>query len=125
MSLDAIGIVSKDLTESVDFYGQLGVELKPVGGPDHLEGKTPSGVRIMVDSESLMKQLNATWQRGTGTSIVLCFKQNSPENVDALFDRLKGGGRDVVKEPWDAFWGQRYCSVKDPDGNQIDIFADL
>ena len=29
------------------------------------------------------------------------------------------------KEPWDAFWGQRYASVKDPDGNQIDLFAPL
>jgi len=30
-----------------------------------------------------------------------------------------------VKEPWDAFWRQRYSCVQDPDGNQIDIFADL
>jgi hypothetical protein len=28
-------------------------------------------------------------------------------------------------EPWDAFWGQRYVTVKDPDRYQIDIFAEL
>jgi hypothetical protein len=27
--------------------------------------------------------------------------------------------------PWDAFCGQRYACVLDPDGNQIDLFADL
>jgi len=25
--------------------------------------------------------------------------------------------------PWDAFWGQRYAVVIDPDGNWIDLFA--
>ncbi|MEI6887310.1 MAG: VOC family protein [bacterium] len=31
----------------------------------------------------------------------------------------------MVKEPWDAFWGQRYCVVKDPGGNMIDLYAYL
>jgi len=26
---------------------------------------------------------------------------------------------------WNAFWGQRYACVLDPDGNQIDLFASL
>ncbi|MEC4019520.1 VOC family protein, partial [Streptomyces sp. H27-D2] len=29
------------------------------------------------------------------------------------------------KQPWDAFWGQRYASVQDPDGNTVDLFAAL
>lgn len=29
------------------------------------------------------------------------------------------------KEPWDAFWGQRYAIVNDPDGNHISLFAPL
>lgn len=29
------------------------------------------------------------------------------------------------KAPWDAFWGQRYAVVVDPDGNLVDLFADL
>ncbi len=28
-------------------------------------------------------------------------------------------------KPWDAFWGQRYASVLDPDGNAVDLFAAL
>jgi len=54
MSLDAIGIVSKNIEDSVKFYEILGVSLKETGGPDHLEGTTPSGVRIMLDSADLM-----------------------------------------------------------------------
>jgi hypothetical protein len=29
------------------------------------------------------------------------------------------------REPWDAFWGQRYARVEDPDGNVVDLFAPL
>jgi uncharacterized glyoxalase superfamily protein PhnB len=28
-------------------------------------------------------------------------------------------------EPMDAFWGQRYAQVKDPDGTVIDLYATL
>lgn len=125
MSLDAIGIVSQDIAKSVRFYGMLGVELKEAGGPDHYEGATASGVRIMVDSVELMKQLNPEWQPPTGNAIILCFKQESPAEVDDLHTRLLQAGYLSVKEPWDAFWGQRYASVKDPDGNQVDLFAAL
>jgi uncharacterized glyoxalase superfamily protein PhnB len=30
-----------------------------------------------------------------------------------------------LKAPWDAFWGQRYAFLQDPDGNRVDLFAPL
>ena len=125
MSLDAIGIVSKSIKDSVKFYEVLGVNLEETGGPDHLEGTTPSGVRIMLDSADLAKKINPDWKEPTGSGIILCFKQDSPKHVDELFDMITKAGFKSVKAPWDAFWGQRYSSVQDPDGNQIDIFAPL
>jgi len=125
MSLDAIGIVSKNIKDSVKFYEILGVSLKETGGPDHLEGTTPSGVRIMLDSAHLMKKINPDWKEPTGCGIILCFKQESPKHVDELFDKVTQAGFRSIKAPWDAFWGQRYSSVQGPDGNQIDIFAPL
>ncbi len=32
---------------------------------------------------------------------------------------LSGG----LRLAWDAFWGQRYTTVIDPDGNLVDLFA--
>jgi len=125
MSLDAIGIVSKNIEDSVKFYQFLGVTLKETGGEDHYEGTTPSGVRIMVDSRELMKKLNPAWKEPVGNGMVLCFKQDSPQSVDKIFTEITEAGYNSVKEPWDAFWDQRYSSVLDPDGNQIDIFAAL
>jgi len=123
MNLDALGIVSKDIEKSIKFYEILGVNLKETGGPDHYEGTTSSGVRIMLDSIALTKKLNPNWREPIGCGVVLCFKQDSPENVDSAFLSITAAGFKGVKEPWDAFWGQRYSSVEDPDGNQIDIFA--
>ena len=122
--LDAIGIVSHDPKKTIAFYQFFGIELKEAGGPDHYEATTESGLRLMVDSEELMKKLIPSWQPATGTGIVLCFKQQSPQDVDALVARLQSGGHTIIKPPYDAFWGQRYASVADPDGNHIDIFAD-
>lgn len=124
MSLDAIGIASRDIQKSVKFYELLGVSLKEVGD-EHYEGTTPSGVRIMLDSYSLMKKINSKWVEPVGSGVILCFKQKSSEEVDVLFSKVINAGFKGIKEPWDAFWGQRYSSVQDPDGNQIDIFAQL
>jgi uncharacterized glyoxalase superfamily protein PhnB len=55
----------------------------------------------------------------------MCFKQQTPGSVDALYATITGAGFTGKKPPWDAFWGQRYACVLDPDGNQIDLFAAL
>ncbi|MDE0151217.1 MAG: VOC family protein [Bdellovibrionales bacterium] len=126
MSLNAIGIVSKDISTSIKFYQLLGVDLKRFNeSSDHFEGVTPSGVRIMVDSIELVKKINPKWVEPSGTGVSLCFKQSSVKSVDELYSKIIQAGFQSVKAPWDAFWGQRYCSVLDPDGNQIDLFADL
>jgi catechol 2,3-dioxygenase-like lactoylglutathione lyase family enzyme len=125
MSLDAVGIVSSDPARSVAFYKLLGIELKRGGDHEHYEGSTPSGVRVMLDSVALMQQLVPGFQKPSGSGVVLCFKQPSRQAVDALYERITSSGFQGRKAPWDAFWGQRYACVLDPDGNQIDLFAAL
>lgn len=36
---------------------------------------------------------------------------------------LVAAGYRGVKEPFDAFWGMRYATVLDPDGNGVDLPA--
>jgi catechol 2,3-dioxygenase-like lactoylglutathione lyase family enzyme len=124
MSLDAIGIVAKDPARSVAFYALLGVTLKQAAGTEHYEATTSSGLRVMLDSEALIRSLITDWEKPTGSGVVMCFKQPSAAEVDRLYDLLCAKGAHGKKAPWDAFWGQRYACVLDPDGNQIDLFAD-
>lgn len=123
MSLDAIGLVSDNVDASKAFYQLLGLTLKEVG-QGHYEAVTDSGIRLMVDTVDLMKTVNPKWVKPEGSKVALCFKQHSVAAVDTCYQQLINAGAVGQNPPWDAFWGQRYACVLDPDGNQVEIFAD-
>ncbi len=124
MNLDAVGIVAKDIKKSIEFYGAFGIKFSK-SGEGHYEGTTLGGLRLMLDSVELMKKIMPDWSYSRGGSVTLCHKEAKPDAVDETYKAIVTAGHESLKEPWDAFWGQRYASVKDPDGNQVDIFADL
>ncbi len=125
MSLTAIGVIAQDLPKALKFYRLLGLEFQALGGEDHWEAVCPNGLRLMLDSAELARQLNPQWQPSNGAGVVLCFEQPNPRALDKCHQMLSQAGFVTVKEPWDAFWGQRYASVQDADGNQVDLFAPL
>jgi uncharacterized glyoxalase superfamily protein PhnB len=125
MSFDAIGIVSENPARSVEFFKILGVEIKQFENSGHYEGNTPNGVRIMLDTVDVIKTMDPNFTKIRGNGLTLCFKQDSAQTVDKLYDQFIRTGFKGIKPPWNAFWGQRYACVADPDGNQIDLFAAL
>lgn len=50
---------------------------------------------------------------------------DSVAEVDVVFNRLMDAGYESYAEPWDAFQGQRFGRVKDPDGRIVNIYAHL
>jgi uncharacterized glyoxalase superfamily protein PhnB len=122
---EAIGVVVEDLPRAVTFYRELGLDL-PEDGEGHIEAQLPGGMRFMLDTEETIRSFDSDWQRPAGDQAVgLAFRCDSAEDVDATHARLLEAGGSNHKEPWDAFWGQRYAQVRDPDGNVVDLFADL
>lgn len=126
MILDAIGIIAKDLNKTIKFYRTLGVSF-PDATIDipHVEATLPSGLRLMLDSEELMKKLRPDWVTPEGQRITLAFLCTSSKDVDESYQRVIDSGFTGHTPPWDAPWGQRYASVADPDGNIVDLFASL
>lgn len=122
--LAAIGIVSKDLGASIAFYRLLGVQFPDPDG-DHVEATLPGGARLMLDALALMKQLDPDWTEPRGHRMGLAFECASPADVDALHATVTAACHASKTAPWDAFWGQRYAQVIDPDGNVVDLFARL
>jgi catechol 2,3-dioxygenase-like lactoylglutathione lyase family enzyme len=121
--LNAIGIVSRDLARSRAFYGLLGVEVAE--GDDHVEATMPNGLRLMFDTEDVVRSFRPEWTRETGNQLGLAFECGSPAEVDEAYARVVAAGFHGEKEPWDAFWGQRYAQLQDPDGVPVDLFAPL
>ena len=122
--LAAIGIVTRDMSESVRFYRTLGVDVPDPEG-DHLDATLPNGLRLMWDNVELIKQLNDLWVEPHGHGMVLAFECSSPQEVDETYNRVVDAGFRGGREPWDAPWRQRYAWVYDPDNNQVDLFAAL
>ena len=127
--LDAIGVIVSDLERAVDFYRRLGLEFPPDPDPEghgHVEAELPGGLRLMLDTEETIRSFAPEWTPPAGgPRTALAFLCDSPEDVDRLYRELVDTGAKGHKEPWDAFWGQRYAEVKDPDGNLVDLFARL
>lgn len=122
---DMVGYVVKDMAATLAFYRLLGLAI-PEGqeGEDYVEVITPNGYRLSWNTETMTKQLYPHWNGGSGR-ITVAFKCESPAEVDELYTRVIQDGYASEKEPYDAFWGQRYAVVIDPDGNSVDLFAPL
>ena len=125
--LDLIGIIVQDMATALAFYRQLGLAI-PAGmeKEDHAEITLSNGLRIAWDSASLVKSIDEHWSPASGGhKMNLAFLCDNPADVDATYKRLTDAGYSGLKPPWDAFWGQRYAQVLDPDGNPVDLFAPL
>jgi len=123
---DLIGIVVRDMPAALRFYRLLGLDIGlNLDTESHVEVVLSNGLRLAWDSLEMIKGLDPTWVEPVGQRMTLAFKCDSPADVDALYQQVIENGYQSHKAPWDAFWGQRYAVVVDPDGNLVDVFASL
>ena len=123
--LNAVGVVVSDMARSIRFYQQLGLDVPSTPDEGHVEASMPNGVRLMLDSEETILSFRPEWTRATGNQVGLALECESPAEVDEVYARVTAAGFDGEKEPWDAFWGQRYAQLQDPDGVPVDLYAAL
>ena len=123
---DMVGYVVRDMATTLRFYRLLGLDI-PTGveGEPFVEVITPNGYRLSWNTEAMVKGIDPEWIEPVGARLAVAFKCDSPAEVDTAYQRMVDGGHASRKAPWDAFWGQRYATVEDPDGNSVDLFAPL
>jgi uncharacterized glyoxalase superfamily protein PhnB len=85
----------------------------------------PNGLRLMCDTEEVLRSFRPDWSRADGNQTALAFACESPAEVDEVYARVVAAGFEGEKAPWDAFWGMRYAQLSDPDGVPVDLFAAL
>ena len=123
--LNAIGVVAADMARSIRFYRLLGLDVPETPDEGHVDTFLPNGVRFMLDTEEVIRSFRPDWSRAAGNQIALAFECANPAEVDATYKRAVDAGFHGEKEPWDAFWGQRYAQLQDPDGVGVDLYAAL
>ena len=123
--LNAFGLVVGDMATSIRFYRLLGVDLPETPDEGHVEATLAGGARLMLDSVEVVRSFRPDWTRERGNQLSLAFECASPAEVDETYARAVADGFTGEKEPWDAFWGQRYAQLQDPDGVPVDLYAAL
>lgn len=124
---DAIGLVVSDMAASVTFYRRLGFGFpEDAENQPHSEAQLPGGLRLLLDTEDTIRSFHPGWQAPSGGNrAALALLCDDPAEVDRVYEELVGAGHHGELKPWDAFWGQRYAVLHDPDGNGVDLFAPL
>ena len=125
--LDAIEVVVADMAAALAFYRRLGIDV-PDGAEaaPHVDVTLPGGLRLSFDTQGTIRSFDDSWTPPSGGhGVALAFDCGDAAGVDATHDELVAAGSHSHLAPWDAFWGQRYATVLDPDGNAVDLFAAL
>jgi uncharacterized glyoxalase superfamily protein PhnB len=120
-----IGLVVEDMAQSLAFYRLLGLDIPAEADTEpHVEMPLPGGLRLGWDTVATIRSFDPDWQPPSGGHrIGLAFQLDAPADVDEAFEALLAAGHKGHRTPWDAFWGQRYAVVVDPDGNTVDLFS--
>lgn len=119
-------IVVKDMARALAFYRLLGLSIPAdADGEGQVAVEDGPGMALGFLTEAAMAGSRLGWVEPVGGRISLAFKCGSAAEVDAVFARVVAAGHAGAGAPWDAPWGQRYASVRDPDGNRVDLFAAL
>jgi uncharacterized glyoxalase superfamily protein PhnB len=72
----------------------------------------PHAGRSQADGEALQELL---------TKGVLPMSVFRNDDLDAIFEKMRASGAEVLQEPIDEPWGPRDCAFRDPSGNMVRI----
>jgi uncharacterized glyoxalase superfamily protein PhnB len=118
-------LVVNDMAASLAFYRMLGLEIPEEADTEgHVESRV-GGMRLAWDTVEVVQSFSDYHAPEGGHRIGLAFLCESPVEVDELHSNLTSAGYRSHVAPFDAFWGQRYATVFDPDDNPVDLFAPL
>lgn len=126
IKLQTIGVIAGNMSKTLAFYRTLGLDIpEGLDEESNYEFETPSGIVLGFLAESTARQADPKFVTPVGQSMNLQFQADSPAAVDQVYKKLTDAGYKSYAEPWDAFWGQRFARVTDPDGRVVNIHADL
>ncbi len=122
-----LSIVVSDMPAALAFYRECGIGIPAEQDHEpHAEAVLDGGFKLMFDTVEVITSFDSAWTPPNGGHrAALAIECDDPASVDALYSSLTDTGHAGHLAPFDAFWGQRYAVVFDPDGNPVDLYAAL
>lgn len=125
MKLDMVGVIVRDMEKAIRFYQQLGFNVSVGNKKEPYVELDHEGVRISLNKIELIEDVYGFKPEKSGDKVELAFLMESPAEIDALIEKMKAAGDYIVREPWQAPWGQYYAILKDEDENMLSLFCNL
>ncbi|OZD86813.1 glyoxalase [Rhodococcus sp. 05-2256-B2] len=124
--LAGIEIVVADMAVALAFYRVLGLDIPADADAEQHVEVDLGGVRLLFDLPSTITSFDPTWTEPSGGHrVALAFDCGTAAGVDTAWAAVTDAGYTGHLQPWDAFWGQRYAVVHDPDGTTVDLYANV
>jgi len=119
--LAVVYLFVRDMGATIAFYERLGLTITRVGD-SHARAEWSEGARLEFGTAELTRSYDPNWREPSGLATnTLNFEMPSREAVDEMYAQLTSAGYAGHLAPIDAFWGQRFAIVDDPDGNVIGL----
>jgi catechol 2,3-dioxygenase-like lactoylglutathione lyase family enzyme len=119
LEFDQVNIVVPDVADAAAFLRALGAPVQEVAdewaawGAHHVGFPATAGVfGADIDSPAFASHWGGLPKDFAG--VVVNLRTEDRDAVDATFERALELGAEVLREPYDAFWGARYAVVRGP-----------
>lgn len=122
MKLDMVGIIVDSMEQAILFYERLGFEVLGEKEAEYVELNN-QGIRISLNTKKMIEGIYGYPPKSEGDKIELAFLCDSAAEIDQRCATMKDYGYEIFRAPWQAFWGQYYAIIKDPDGNLLSLFS--
>ena len=121
-SLDYTVIFARQMPAMREFYGAtLGFELHKELGPKWVEFRIGSNILALTERGVVFDDPSPP----VGVlSLQLAFRV-APGEVSTCAATLKERGVEIISGPTDQPWGHRTLFFRDPDGNVLEIYAEI
>ncbi len=126
IQLQTVGIIVKDMSKTLEFYRTLGFDIpSDKDAESNYDLELPNRLHLGFLTEETARQNDPNYQELGGQSLNLQFMVDKPQEIDEIYNKLINAGYESNSAPWDAFWGQRFARVIDPDGRIVNIYASI
>lgn len=127
VSLSAMFVLVHDPDAALSFYRDaLGLEVRNDVASDGFRWITVGAPG--QDLDIVLSQPHGGRSQAEGDALLTLVTQGSlqaaifrADDLDAVFERVRASGAEVLQEPASQPWGARDCAVRDPSGNLVRI----
>ena len=120
MNLVSIRLITGDIDRLVGFYEKVTGVPAVWGNQDFAELRTAHGTLAIGSTRTVALFAPGSARPAYNHSAIIEFLV---DDVDALYEDLKGVVSDFVNVPTTMPWGNRALLFRDPDGNLINFFT--